>query len=70
VSLRARNREFTDAEIFSSPRDAPRKVSGRFTVVADRLHIVPDDLDDRTAALIAPLSTPVHAVRLAGDTLR
>ncbi len=38
-----------------------------FTVAADRLHVVPDDLDDQTAALIEPLSTPVHAVRLAGD---
>ena len=38
-----------------------------FTVPADRLHAVPDDLDDHTAALIEPLSTPVHAVRLAGD---
>jgi len=28
---------------------------------------VPDALDDHTAALIEPLSTPVHAVRLAGD---
>jgi threonine dehydrogenase-like Zn-dependent dehydrogenase len=28
---------------------------------------VPDQLDDQTAALIEPLSTPVHAVRLAGD---
>ena len=38
-----------------------------FTIAADRLHAVPDDLDDQTAALIEPLSTPVHAVRLAGD---
>ena len=38
-----------------------------FTVAGDRLHAVPDDLDDQTAALIEPLSTPVHAVRLAGD---
>jgi 2-desacetyl-2-hydroxyethyl bacteriochlorophyllide A dehydrogenase len=38
-----------------------------FTVAANRLHVVPDELDDRTAALIEPLSTPVHAVRLAGD---
>jgi 2-desacetyl-2-hydroxyethyl bacteriochlorophyllide A dehydrogenase len=38
-----------------------------FTVPADRLHPVPDGLDDLTAALIEPLSTPVHAVRLAGD---
>jgi threonine dehydrogenase-like Zn-dependent dehydrogenase len=28
---------------------------------------VPDVLDDPAAALIEPLSTPVHAVRLAGD---
>ena len=38
-----------------------------FSIRADRLHVVPDELDDRTAALIEPLSTPVHAVRLAGD---
>jgi 2-desacetyl-2-hydroxyethyl bacteriochlorophyllide A dehydrogenase len=36
-----------------------------FTIPANRLHAVPDELDDRTAALIEPLSTPVHAVRLA-----
>jgi L-iditol 2-dehydrogenase len=38
-----------------------------FTIDARRLHEVPDELDDRTAALIEPLSTPVHAIRLAGD---
>jgi 2-desacetyl-2-hydroxyethyl bacteriochlorophyllide A dehydrogenase len=38
-----------------------------FTIRADRLHAVPDLLDDHAAALIEPLSTPVHAVRLAGD---
>ncbi len=38
-----------------------------FTIAANRLHAVPDDLDDLTAALIEPLSTPVHAARLAGD---
>jgi 2-desacetyl-2-hydroxyethyl bacteriochlorophyllide A dehydrogenase len=38
-----------------------------FTLAADRLYPVPDALDDHTAALIEPLSTPVHAVRLAGD---
>jgi 2-desacetyl-2-hydroxyethyl bacteriochlorophyllide A dehydrogenase len=38
-----------------------------FTLAANRLHAVPDALDDNTAALIEPLSTPVHAVRLAGD---
>lgn len=38
-----------------------------FTLSARRLHPVPDSLDDHTAALVEPLSTPVHAVRLAGD---
>lgn len=37
-----------------------------FTIDARRLHVVPDDLDDPTAALIEPVSTPVHAIRLAG----
>ncbi|GAA2543174.1 alcohol dehydrogenase catalytic domain-containing protein [Winogradskya consettensis] len=37
-----------------------------FTIDARRLHEVPADFDDRTAALIEPLSTPVHALRLAG----
>lgn len=38
-----------------------------FTIDARRLHVLPADMDYRTAALIEPLSTPVHAVRLAGD---
>lgn len=38
-----------------------------FTVPADRLHVIPDDMSDLQAALIEPLATPVHAVRLAGD---
>jgi threonine dehydrogenase-like Zn-dependent dehydrogenase len=38
-----------------------------FTLAANRLHAVPESLDDHTAALIEPLSTPVHAVGLAGD---
>lgn len=37
-----------------------------FTIAANRLHRIPDDLDDLTAILIEPLSTPVHAARLAG----
>lgn len=37
-----------------------------FTIAANRLHRVPDELDDLTATLIEPLSTPVHAARLAG----
>lgn len=38
-----------------------------FTLPANRLHTFPDSLDYRAASLIEPLSTPVHAVRLAGD---
>ena len=38
-----------------------------FTIDARRLHVIPDGLDWRTAALIEPVSTPVHAIRLAGD---
>lgn len=38
-----------------------------FTVRADRLHRIPEELNDLQAALIEPLSTPVHAVRLSGD---
>ena len=38
-----------------------------FTLPVNRLHHVPDGLDYHQAALIEPLSTPVHAVRLAGD---
>ena len=37
-----------------------------FTLPADRLHAIPDDLDDQQAVLIEPLATPVHAARLAG----
>jgi L-iditol 2-dehydrogenase len=37
-----------------------------FTVDARRIHVIPDELDDRAAALIEPLSTPVHAIRRAG----
>ena len=34
-------------------------------VRTDRLHVLPDELSDLQAALIEPLATPVHAVRLA-----
>ncbi|KGJ79104.1 alcohol dehydrogenase [Cryobacterium roopkundense] len=37
-----------------------------FTVPANRLHVVPAELSDLQAALIEPLATPVHAVRLSG----
>ncbi|MEV0374685.1 alcohol dehydrogenase catalytic domain-containing protein [Streptomyces sp. NPDC050636] len=38
-----------------------------FTVPADRLHPVPENFTTHQAALIEPLATPVHAVRLAGN---
>lgn len=38
-----------------------------FIIPAARLHQVPDDLSDAQAALVEPLSTGTHAVRLAGD---
>jgi 2-desacetyl-2-hydroxyethyl bacteriochlorophyllide A dehydrogenase len=38
-----------------------------FSAPARRLHKVPADFSDYQAALIEPLATPVHAVRLAGD---
>jgi len=38
-----------------------------FSVNASRLHVIPEGFDLRQAALIEPLATPVHAVRLAGD---
>lgn len=38
-----------------------------FTIRADRLRVVPEDLTDDQALLIEPLATPVHAARLAGD---
>ncbi len=40
-----------------------------FVVPADRVVPVPEQLSDALAALIEPLSTPVHAVRLAGPDL-
>jgi len=38
-----------------------------FSVRADRLYKVPPGFSEYEAALIEPLATPVHAVRLAGD---
>jgi 2-desacetyl-2-hydroxyethyl bacteriochlorophyllide A dehydrogenase len=42
-------------------------MSDVFSAPAARLHKVPSDFTDYQAALIEPLATPVHAVRLAGD---
>lgn len=36
-----------------------------FTISASRLHLIPEGFTDEQAALVEPLSTPVHAVRLA-----
>ncbi|MCO8272858.1 zinc-binding dehydrogenase [Actinoplanes sp. TRM 88003] len=44
-------------------------LADRFAVPADRLVPVPDEVSDLHAVLIEPLSTPVHAVRLAGPDL-
>ncbi|MGB5951994.1 MAG: alcohol dehydrogenase catalytic domain-containing protein, partial [Ornithinimicrobium sp.] len=38
-----------------------------FVIRADRLHHIPDDIEDLDAALIEPLATPVHAARIAGE---
>jgi 2-desacetyl-2-hydroxyethyl bacteriochlorophyllide A dehydrogenase len=40
-----------------------------FVVPADRVVPIPEQLSDLQAALIEPLSTPIHAVRLAGPDL-
>lgn len=36
-----------------------------FTIGVDRLHQIPAEFSEQQAALVEPLSTPVHAVRLA-----
>lgn len=45
----------------------PGGMTDLFTIAADRVVPLPDDLEDNWAALIEPLSTPMHAVRRAGD---
>ena len=42
-------------------------LADHFTISADRVIPLPEDLPDEWAALIEPFSTPVHAVRRAGD---
>ncbi len=37
-----------------------------FTIDQRRLHVIPDELGWTAAALIEPVGTPVHAIRLAG----
>lgn len=45
----------------------PGGMTDEFAIAADRAIALPDDLDDDWAALVEPFSTPVHAVRRAGD---
>jgi L-iditol 2-dehydrogenase len=45
----------------------PGGMADRFIIAANRVHVVPDSMTDLQAALIEPLSTPVHAVAKAGD---
>lgn len=45
----------------------PGGMTDYFTIAAERVVPLPDDLSDAHAALVEPLATPVHAVRRAGD---
>jgi 2-desacetyl-2-hydroxyethyl bacteriochlorophyllide A dehydrogenase len=45
----------------------PGGMTDLFAVPVHRLHVLPDNLSDTAAALVEPLSTPVRAVRRAGD---
>lgn len=45
----------------------PGGMTDKFVIAADRAIPLPDDLEDKWAALIEPMSTPVHAVRRAGN---
>lgn len=44
----------------------PGGMADAFLVAADRLHRLPDEVDDTLASLVEPLATPVHAVRRSG----
>jgi threonine dehydrogenase-like Zn-dependent dehydrogenase len=39
-----------------------------FTVAADRPHLLPDDLDDITAVVVEPLSTPAQGYGYGSDS--
>jgi 2-desacetyl-2-hydroxyethyl bacteriochlorophyllide A dehydrogenase len=47
----------------------PGALADSFTIAADRLVALNDDLDDRHAILIEPLATPVHTVRRAAQVV-
>ena len=54
-----------ELEVFGC--QTPGGMTDYFVIAADRVLPLPDDMDDRWAALIEPAATPVHAVRRAGD---
>ncbi len=45
----------------------PGAMADFFTIPTGRLHAVPEALSDEEAALVEPLSTAMHATRLAGE---
>ncbi len=45
----------------------PGGLTDAFVIAQDRVIALPDDLEDQWAALVEPMSTPVHAVRRAGE---
>lgn len=45
----------------------PGAMANYFVAPATNLFVVPDSVDDETAALVECLATPVHAMRIAGD---
>jgi 2-desacetyl-2-hydroxyethyl bacteriochlorophyllide A dehydrogenase len=47
----------------------PGAMADRFVIDAGRLHAVPAGMSDAAAALVEPLSTATHAVRIAGGDL-
>lgn len=55
----------SNLEVFGC--QTPGGMADEFAIAADRLIPLPDDLEDEWAALIEPFSTPMHAVRRAGD---
>jgi L-iditol 2-dehydrogenase len=45
---------------------SPGAMAEAFVVPADRLHSVPEQMSDAAAALVEPMATATHAVRVAG----
>ncbi|MGW3091195.1 zinc-dependent alcohol dehydrogenase [Streptomyces sp. NPDC001108] len=54
-----------DLKVFGC--QTPGGMADLFTIPADRVHRVPEEMSDIRAALVEPLATPVHAVAKAGD---